>query len=36
MLKPLLQRPGLRRASGKAGRLSKNGPFAERLVVEFD
>ncbi|CAN7154472.1 cytochrome P450 [Phenylobacterium sp. LjRoot225] len=36
MLKPLLQRPGLRRAPGKTGRLSKNGPFAERLVVAFD
>jgi cytochrome P450 len=36
MLKPLLQRPGLRRASGGSGRLSKNGPFAERLVVHFD
>lgn len=36
MLKPLLQRPGLRRAPGKAGRLSKNGPFAEQLTVEFD
>lgn len=35
MLKPLLKRQGLRRASGKDGRLSKNGPFAERLVVEF-
>ena len=35
MLKPLLKRPALRRAGGKDGRLSKNGPFAERLVVEF-
>ena len=36
MLKPLLQRPGLRRAEGPAGHLTKNGIFAERLVVRFD
>ncbi|MET0309146.1 MAG: cytochrome P450 [Sphingomonas sp.] len=35
MLKPLLQRPNLRRAPGKAGRLTKNGPFAESLTVEW-
>ena len=35
MLKPLLRRPDLRRAPGAAGRLSKNGVFAERLIVEF-
>jgi cytochrome P450 len=35
MLKPLLRRPKLRRAAGRGGRLTKNGPFAERLVVEF-
>lgn len=35
MLKPLLLRPGLRRAPGREGRLSKNGPFAERLVVLY-
>lgn len=35
MLKPLLKRSGLRRAAGAAGRLSKNGPFAEALVVEY-
>jgi cytochrome P450 len=35
MLKPLLKRKGLRRASGSAGRLRKNGPFAEALTVEF-
>ena len=35
VLKPLLQRPELRRAVGKEGRLTKNGPFAERLVVTF-
>jgi cytochrome P450 len=35
MLKPLLQQPNLRRASGKAGKLTKNGPFAERLVVAY-
>ena len=36
MLKPLLRRPGLRRAPGPEGQLSKNGAFAERLVVLFD
>ncbi|MBB5709879.1 cytochrome P450 [Sphingomonas xinjiangensis] len=35
MLKPLLRQPGLRRASGRAGRLRKNGVFAERLVLVF-
>lgn len=35
MLKPLLKRSNLRRAVGPDGRLTKNGPFAERLVVEF-
>jgi cytochrome P450 len=35
MLKPLLKRPNLRRAQGPEGRLTKNGPFAEHLVVEF-
>ncbi len=35
MIKPLLAREGLRRAPGAEGRLRKNGPFAERLVVEF-
>jgi cytochrome P450 len=35
MLKPLLQRPNLRRAPGSAGRLRKNGPFAESLTVEW-
>ena len=35
MLKPLLKRPNLRRAAGSEGYLTKNGPFAERLVVEF-
>jgi cytochrome P450 len=36
MLKPLLEQPGLRRARGGSGRLSKRGGFADRLVVEFD
>ncbi|MDQ0322162.1 cytochrome P450 [Pararhizobium capsulatum DSM 1112] len=35
MVKPLLRQPRLRRASGPEGHLSKNGPFSERLVVEF-
>ena len=33
MLKPLLRRPNLRRASGHEGRLRKSGIFAERLCV---
>lgn len=36
MLKPLLKRQNLRRASGAAGTLRKNGAFAESLTVEFD
>jgi len=36
MLKPLLKRPNLRRAPGKAGRLSKQGPFAVALHVLHD
>lgn len=36
MLKPLLKRANLRRAPGKAGKLVKNGPFAESLTVVFD
>ncbi|MBO9624345.1 MAG: cytochrome P450 [Sphingomonas sp.] len=36
MLKPLLKRQGLRRAPGGAGRLRKNGAFAERLELLFD
>lgn len=36
MLKPLLKRPGLRRAGGKAGRMSVNGPFPSALWVTFD
>lgn len=36
MLKPLLKRVNLRRAPGSAGRLRKNGAFAERLELLFD
>jgi cytochrome P450 len=36
MVKPLLARPGLRRAKGGAGRLEKRGPFAHRLELVFD
>jgi cytochrome P450 len=36
MLKPLLRRGKLRRAPGAEGRLSKNGAFAERLVVLYE
>ncbi len=32
----VLRLPGLRRAPGPAGRLSWDGPFPDRLVVEFD
>ena len=35
MLKPLLKQDNLRRARGAAGKLSKNGAFAESLTVEF-
>lgn len=36
MLKPLLKRPNLRRAPGKAGHLSKQGPFSKALTVVYD
>lgn len=36
ILKPLLQRKGLRRANGQAGQLQYAGPFPSRLEVEFD
>lgn len=36
MLKPLLQRKNLHRASGPDGILTKHGIFAARLVVQFD
>ena len=36
MLQPLLKRSNVRRAPGAEGHLTKNGPFAERLVVQFD
>ncbi|HEX6372763.1 MAG TPA: cytochrome P450 [Longimicrobium sp.] len=32
----LLRLPGLRRAQGSAGRVQLDGPFPERLVLEFD
>ncbi|HEV2556931.1 MAG TPA: cytochrome P450 [Bosea sp. (in: a-proteobacteria)] len=35
MIKPLLEKAGLRRAEGRAGRLTKRGVFAERLVVRY-
>ncbi|MEI9927640.1 MAG: cytochrome P450 [Sphingomonas sp.] len=35
MLKPVLAKPGLRRAPGAAGQLVKSGPFAQSLVVNF-
>ena len=35
MLRPLLLRDDLRRAPGAAGRLRKQGAFAERLELEF-
>jgi cytochrome P450 len=36
MLKPLLARPGLRRAPGAAGHLTKIGPFAHALHMVWD
>jgi cytochrome P450 len=36
MLKPLLKRPGLRRAPGSDGYLRKKGAFADKLYVCFD
>jgi hypothetical protein len=36
MLKPLLKRTGLRRASGAEGHLRKQTVFPDRLVVCFD
>ncbi|HET9283043.1 MAG TPA: cytochrome P450 [Candidatus Angelobacter sp.] len=36
ILKPLLQRRGLRRAPGAAGQLQIKGPFPSGLAVEFD
>ena len=35
-LKPLLTRRNLRRAPGKAGKLTKDGPFPAHLTVTFD
>jgi hypothetical protein len=32
----LLRLPGLRRAPGSAGHVALDGPFPERLVLEFD
>ncbi|MGC2694260.1 MAG: cytochrome P450 [Candidatus Angelobacter sp.] len=36
ILKPLLQRRGLRRAAGSLGQLQMKGPFPASLAVEFD
>jgi cytochrome P450 len=36
MLKPVLQRRGLKRAPGPDGHLSKKGIFADRLLLNFD
>jgi len=36
ILKPLLQRKGLRRAPGPAGQLQMKGPFPAALAVEYD
>ncbi len=35
LLKPLLLQPKLRRGAQSGGKLTKNGPFAEQLVVTF-
>lgn len=36
MVKPLLEQPGLRRAPGRDGHLTKRGGFADRLWVRVD
>ena len=36
MLKPLLKRPGLRRAPGPPGHLLKRGGFSDQLHVQYD
>jgi len=36
MLKPLLKRPGLRRAPGRPGHLLKRGAFADQLYVNYN
>ena len=37
MLKPLLARPNLRRATGAQGRIDDGGtPFPQHFIVEFD
>ena len=36
MLKPLLKRPNLRRAPGRDGHLTKEGPFSKALTVLYD
>jgi len=36
MLKPLLKRPNLRRAPGRDGHLTKQGPFSKALTVIYD
>jgi Cytochrome P450 len=32
----LVRLPGLRRAPGREGRLSYDGPFPDRMILEFD
>jgi hypothetical protein len=37
ILKPLLAKPGLRRAAGKAGRIDRGGtPFPRHFWLEWD
>ena len=36
LLAALVRLPNLRRAPGRAGRIAYDGPFPERLVLEFD
>jgi hypothetical protein len=36
VLTALLRLPGLRRAAGRQGHVALDGPFPERLVLEFD
>jgi len=36
LLSALLRLPNLRRAAGRRGRISYDGPFPDRLILEFD
>jgi cytochrome P450 len=36
LISTLVRLPNLRRAAGRAGRIAWDGPFPERLILEFD